>query len=160
MSEEGYTTIFHPEKEGVTIHKPRTVSIAMMESPILQGCKPKGVTLWMILADGTMKKEQANNVYNLPSISQTIQYLNTAAGFSVKEMWIKVIKSGKYNTWPAITPSTVQHHFPESDQTQKGHMKRQHQGVRTDPTRDPKCNRPNVVGKYQDYCSKQCVNIL
>ena len=123
MSEEGYTTIFHPGEEGVTIHKSGTVSIATKEPPILQGCKPKGAKLWTISADETTKKEQANNVYNLPSISQTVQYLHAAAGFAVEEMWIKAIKAGNYNTWLTLTPSTVQRHFPESDETQKGHMK-------------------------------------
>jgi hypothetical protein len=45
MAEEGYTTMFHPEEEGVTMHKPGTLTIAMTKSPILQGCKPKGVKL-------------------------------------------------------------------------------------------------------------------
>jgi hypothetical protein len=26
--------------------------------------------------------------------------------------------------------------------------------------RDHKCNRPNVVGKDEDYCCPRCVNIL
>jgi hypothetical protein len=56
MSEEGYTTIFHPGEEGVIIHKPGTVSIATTEPPVLQGCKPKGATLWTISAEETMKK--------------------------------------------------------------------------------------------------------
>ncbi len=41
MAEEGYTTTFHPGDEGVTNHKPGTLTIAMTEPPILQGCKPK-----------------------------------------------------------------------------------------------------------------------
>jgi hypothetical protein len=49
MAEEGYTTIFHPGEERVTMHKPGTLTIAMTEPPILQGCKPKGAKLWTIL---------------------------------------------------------------------------------------------------------------
>jgi hypothetical protein len=45
MAEEGYTTIFHPGEEGVTIHKPGTLTIAMNEPPILQGSKSKGAKL-------------------------------------------------------------------------------------------------------------------
>jgi hypothetical protein len=41
MAEEGYTTIVHPGEEGVTMHKPGTLTIAMTEPPILQGCKQK-----------------------------------------------------------------------------------------------------------------------
>jgi hypothetical protein len=129
MSKEGYTTIFHLGEEGVAIHKPGTVSVATTEPPILHECKPKGAKLWTLSADKTMKKEQANNVYDLPSISQTVQCLHAAAGFPVEEMWIKAINAGNYNTWPTITPSTVRRHFSESDETQKGHMKLQHQGV-------------------------------
>ena len=91
----------------MTIQKPVTVPIATTEPPILQGCKPKGAKLWTLSADKTMKKEQANNVYNLPSISQTVRYLHAAAGFPVEEMWSKAVKAGNYNIWPTITPSTV-----------------------------------------------------
>jgi hypothetical protein len=35
MAEEGYTAIFHPGEEGVTIHKRGTVAIATTEPPIL-----------------------------------------------------------------------------------------------------------------------------
>jgi hypothetical protein len=52
------------------------------------------------------------------------------------------IKAGNYNTWPILTPSTVRRHFPESDETQKGHMKRQRQGVRSTRVRDE--TEPNV----------------
>jgi hypothetical protein len=76
-------------------------------------------------------KERANNAYDLPFIKQTVRYLHAAVGFPVKDTWIKAIKAGNFNTWPTITPKTVQRHFPESDETQKGHMKKQCQGVRS-----------------------------
>jgi hypothetical protein len=76
-------------------------------------------------------KDQANNAYDLLSISQTVRYHHLVTGFSVGDTWIKAIKAGNYNTWPTITPSTVQRHFPESNKTQKGHMIKQHQGVRS-----------------------------
>jgi hypothetical protein len=73
--------------------------------------------------------ELVNNAYNLPPISQTVRYHHTAAGFPVADTWNKAIEAGNCNTWPTITPSTVQRHLPELDETQKGHMKKQHQGV-------------------------------
>jgi hypothetical protein len=39
MAEEGYTTIFHPGEEGVTIHKEGTVTISTSKPPVLQGFK-------------------------------------------------------------------------------------------------------------------------
>jgi len=32
--------------------------------------------------------------------------------------------------------------------------------INTTDLRDHKCNRPNVVGKDEDYCCRRCVNIL
>jgi hypothetical protein len=58
MAEEGYTTIFHPGEEGVTVHKHGTVSITTTEPPVLQGCKKKGATLWTISADDESKKKE------------------------------------------------------------------------------------------------------
>jgi hypothetical protein len=136
MAEEGYTTIFHPGEEGVTVHKHGTVSITTTKPPVLQGCKKKGAKLWTISADDEQNTEKANKVYDLPSISQTVKYLHAAAGFPTEETWIKAIKAGNYATWPTITPSTVRRHFPESDETQQGHMKRQRQGVRSTRVRD------------------------
>ncbi len=74
-------------------------------------------------------KEWANNAYDLPSISQTMKYLHAAAIFPVNDTWNKAIKAGNFDTWPTITPSTIQPHFPESDKTQKGRMKKQRQRV-------------------------------
>jgi hypothetical protein len=119
MLEEGYSTIFHPGEEGVTMHTPGTLTIAMTEPLILQGCKPKGAKLWTISVKSGTNTEQANDAYDLPSISQTVRYHHALTGFPVADTWIKAIKAGNYNTWPPITPATVQRHFPESDETQE-----------------------------------------
>jgi hypothetical protein len=39
MPEEGYTTIFHPGEEGVSIHKKGTLAITTSKPSVLQGCK-------------------------------------------------------------------------------------------------------------------------
>ena len=80
---------------------------------------------------------------HLPSIGQTVRYLHTAAGFPTEKTWIKAIKAGYYNTWLTITPRVVRRHFTESDETQKEHMKRQCQGVRS--TRVHEEAEPNVL---------------
>jgi hypothetical protein len=41
------------------------------------------------------------------------------------------IKAGNFISWPSLTTSAVQKHFPDYDETQKGHMKKQRQGVRS-----------------------------
>lgn len=70
-------------------------------------------------------------MYDLPSTEATIRFLHTAAGFPVKATWISAIKNGHYDTWPNITAELVEKYFPESAATQKGHMKKQRQNVRS-----------------------------
>jgi len=69
LAEEGYTTIFHPGEDGVTIHEPGMVTIATTTQPILQGCKTKGEKLWTISADDSPTTERANHAYDLPLIN-------------------------------------------------------------------------------------------
>ena len=60
-----------------------------------------------------------------------IKYHHASAGHPVKDTWITAINAGNYATWPGITSTAVRKHFPKSDETQKEHMKRQRQGVRS-----------------------------
>ena len=69
--------------------------------------------------------ETINNVYELPSLARTVQYLHTSAGFPTKVTWLKSIRNGKYLTWSLLTIKNVNRHFPESEDTQKGHMRHQ-----------------------------------
>ncbi len=64
-------------------------------------------------------------------MAQTITYHHASAGYPVKDTWIKTINVGNYTTWPGLTAAAVRKHFPESNETQKRHMKRQRQGVRS-----------------------------
>ncbi len=81
--------------------------------------------------DKPENKEEVSNVYSLPTTPQSIWYLHAATGFPVKETWLDAIKAGNYVTWPGLTTTAVGKHFPDSDETQQGHMKKQRQGVRS-----------------------------
>ncbi len=99
-------------------------------------------------------KERASNVYDLPSINQTVKYLHAAGGFPTKETWLKAINAGNVATWPTINSSIVRRHFPESDETAKGHMKKQRQGVRsTRVLEDSETNSPTIP-KAKDIYTK------
>jgi hypothetical protein len=76
-------------------------------------------------------KEHIHNVYELPSIEPSIRYLHGAAGFPTKPSWLKAIRRGNYNSWPLINVKNVAKYFPESEETQKGHIQGQCQGVRS-----------------------------
>ena len=56
-------------------------------------------------------------------------YYHTVAGFPTKETWIDTIRAGNYDTWPGLNVKSVKKYFLESDDTQKGHMKSQTQGL-------------------------------
>ena len=75
MSEEGYTTFFHLENKGVTVHEKGTLTIATSSPPVLQECKEKGDDLWTVSTNEEEIKEEANNVYNLPSTKQSIDII-------------------------------------------------------------------------------------
>ena len=78
----------------------------------------------------SLQTDMVNNVYELPSIGRAVRYLHAAADFPTKEKWIKSIRKGNYLSWPLINVQNVSKHFPESEETQKGHMLNQLQGVR------------------------------
>jgi hypothetical protein len=132
LSEEGYTIVFHSGKKGVTVHKPDTLTMTTSELLVLQGHKPRGAKLWTVSANNdSNKQEETHNVYSLPLMKQSIRYLHTAAGFPVEDTWIDAINVGNFNTWPGLSATAVTCHFPELDETQKGHMKKQWQNVRS-----------------------------
>jgi hypothetical protein len=62
-------------------------------------------------------------------------YLHVAAGFPVKETFLDAVRAGNYATWPGLTTTLIAKHFPDSDETQKGHMKGQRKGVRSTRTK-------------------------
>ena len=72
-----------------------------------------------------------NNVYDLLSIKPAIHYLHGAAEFPTKATWLKAICNGNYLTWPLVNVKNVNIFFPESEETQKGHMRMQRQGVQS-----------------------------
>eukprot|EP00804_Cyclotella_cryptica_P004958 CCRYP_014075-RA/>CCRYP_014075-RA protein AED:0.08 eAED:0.06 QI:0/0/0/1/1/1/2/0/1100 len=88
----------------------------------------------LIAASSTREQHSILNVYELPSIQQTIRYLHAAAGFPAKTTWMAAIRHGNYNTWPLVTVANVHKHFPQSEETQQGHMRSQRQGVRSTKT--------------------------
>eukprot|EP00804_Cyclotella_cryptica_P020425 CCRYP_014405-RA/>CCRYP_014405-RA protein AED:0.11 eAED:0.09 QI:0/-1/0/1/-1/1/1/0/940 len=88
----------------------------------------------LLTSSSTREQHSILNVYELPSIQQTIRYLHAAAGFPTKTTWMAAIRRGNYDTWPLVTVANVHKHFPQSEETQQGHMRSQRQGVRSTKT--------------------------
>ena len=79
--------------------------------------------------DRASPSEDINNVYKFPSIETAIRYLHGASGFPTKATWLKAIQNRGYLLWPLVNVKNVNKFFPESEETQKGHMRTQRQGV-------------------------------
>jgi hypothetical protein len=73
----------------------------------------------------------ANAIFDLPNSRQSLMYFHAAAGFPTKESFMDAVRAGNYATWPGLTTTLISKHFPDSDETQKGHMKGQRKGVRS-----------------------------
>ena len=78
--------------------------------------------------------ERTLSVYNLPSKAESIKYLHAALGFPSKETLLAASRLGFLTSWPGLNVTSINKHFPESVETQKGHMKHQRQGVRSTKT--------------------------
>ncbi len=82
-------------------------------------------------------------MYKLPSIERMVQYLHAAAGHLPEDTWAKAVGRGNYNLWPLIDTKNVRKYFPESEETQLGHMQGQRQGVRSTRLKQPVDINPN-----------------
>ena len=144
LANEGYTTVFHPHNEGVDVYRKGDLTLIQNRPPVLQGCRNMS-GLWMVdgkydtrthnvsnpLQGRRKTNDAVHNVHDLPSIKQAITFMHAAAGFPVKETWLEAVKNGHYDTWPGLTPAAIAKHCPDAIATQKGHMKKQRQNVRT-----------------------------
>jgi nucleosome binding factor SPN SPT16 subunit len=52
-------------------------------------------------------------------------------GYPTKATLLTAARHGNLVTFPGLTPENISRFFPESDETQKGHMRQQRQGVRS-----------------------------
>jgi hypothetical protein len=51
------------------------------------------------------------------------------AGFPLKETFFTAVRAENYATWPGLTTTLILKHFPDLDETQKGHLKGQQKRV-------------------------------
>jgi len=125
-----YTTVF--SKAGAAIYNDYTTTISASNPPIFDADRCDHTGLWKLpLDDKTKEKEAINVIFDLPSARQTFLWYHTAAGFPVKESFIKVVRNGNYATWPKLTVTLIHKYMPDSDETAKSHLKGQRQGIRS-----------------------------
>ena len=74
--------------------------------------------------------QQANSIYNLPSINQAIKWMHALCGYPVKTTWSKAAKAGNFVGWPLLTGKNINKYYPDV----KGHMNQQQKNVRSTKT--------------------------
>ena len=95
--------------------------------------------------------ETINNVQNLPSKAEHVRYLHAALGFPTKETMLTAARAGFLTSWPSLNITTINKYFPESNETQEGHMRHQRKGLRSTkvPQLQPKVTEEQRI-KYQN----------
>ena len=86
------------------------------------------------LPDRPPPNEAIHNVYELKTQPELVRYYHAAAGFPTKPSWLKAIKNKQYASWPGLTWEAVNKHFPESEETLKGHGRKTRSGLRSTKT--------------------------
>ena len=137
LADAGYTTVFNTS--GATIYDDYTTQVTATKPPVLVANRCTHTGLWKLplhakqMESQTTQhtKEAINIIFDLPSARQTFLWYHAAAGFPVKETFVKAVRSGNYATWPKLTVNLIHKYMPDSDETSKGHLKGQRQGIRS-----------------------------
>jgi hypothetical protein len=135
LADAGYTMIF--KNEGAAIYDDYTANIISSQPPVLNADRCPHTGLWKLQLDDLNMEPNKNPpmhnainvIFDLLSARQSFLWYHAAAGFPVKETFIKAIRNGNYATWPKLTVTLINKHMPDSNETSKGHLKGQRQGI-------------------------------
>ena len=144
FAKANYVTVFMLEE--VNIFDGMQTRITSTHQPIVIGWRDPVTGLWKIPKKNEQKErsmknttpnnsntnqttEEVQQVNELPNTKQLIRYYHAAAGFPTKSTWLEAIKAWFYTRWLILTATAVMKHYPESYETQKGHMHQNKKGV-------------------------------
>ncbi len=71
------------------------------------------------------------NVYELKTQPELVRYHHASAGFPTQPTWLAAIKNKQYASWQGLTAKGVRHHFPDFEETHKGHGRKTPSGLRS-----------------------------
>ena len=128
----------------VVFTKKAVVFYKAQQQPILSGWRETtGPKLWRIALNpdkenlpsipetATRSTLQAFSAYDLPNVETLVKYFHAAAGFPVKDTWLKAIKNNNYASWPGLTYENARKYCPSADETLKGHLVQTRQVIRS-----------------------------
>jgi hypothetical protein len=107
--------------------------------------KPKATGNLAFPRKVTTKLHEANNVYDLSSIEQAIRWIQAVCGYPVKSTWLKAVKAGNFVGWPLLTKKNIGKYFPNTPETQQGHMALTRKNVHSTKRSSRVFKQPNVA---------------
>ncbi len=139
MADADYISVF--DKKEARIYNATTTIVSATKDPILVTPRCQDTRLWKLNLDYEVLGQEypdqfisgvddANTIFDLPNTRQSLSYHHAAVGFPSKDTFLDGVRAGNYAMWPGLITTLILKHFPDSDETQKGHMKGQWKGVR------------------------------
>jgi hypothetical protein len=152
FADANYISIF--DKEEVNIYDANDTIIMVTRGAILRGYRDPKSTLWRIPLVNVVRNDNTDtiivnkppseflptrpqpsdaihNVYELKTQPELVRYYHAAAGFPTKPTWLKAIKNRHFASWPGLTAEAATRHFPDSQETSKGHGRKAPSGLRS-----------------------------
>ena len=156
FTEEKYVQVF--DNKEVNIYDANDLEIQATRGAVLKGWKVPKKGLWRFpIVDGVTRhrnqntttailkqfpqevlrspppatKDVVNNVYELKTKPYLIRYYHAAAGFPTKPSWLAAIGKEHYLLWPGLDGTSAAKHFPESEETWRGHGRMIKSGLRS-----------------------------
>ena len=86
---------------------------------------------YRVLPNRPPPSDSIHNLYELKTHPDFARYYHASAGFPTKPSWLKAIKNEQYASWPGLTWEMANKHYPESEETLKGHGRKTRSGLRS-----------------------------
>ncbi len=106
------------------------------EAIVVPGMSQRALTSVATLANNgyttvLLPGQEGANVFHADDVDISSTAPPAALGTPTRATLLTAAQNGNLITFPGMTPENISRHFPESDETQKGHMKQTKQGVRS-----------------------------
>jgi hypothetical protein len=159
FSDANYITVF--DKEMVNVYDANNTIFTISRGAILHGFCDPVLNLYQIplfdmvrnnntdtiivnrppteyLPDQPPPSKAVYNVYELKTQPELVQYHHASGGFPTKTTWLAAIKNKHFTSWPGLTLHAARKHFPNSEETHKGHGRKTPSGLCSTKTKqDP-----------------------
>lgn len=152
LADANYISIFDDEE--VNIYDANNTKIVTTRGAVLRGYRDKSEGVYRIplvkevknintdtaivnvppnrfLQQNPPSYDTINNVWECRNQSEVLRFYHAACGFPTEATWIQAVERGYFASWPGLTVAAIRRHFPESEETQKGHMKAIKSGIRS-----------------------------